>query len=78
MLAILCIINLIRVDVKITLNQVDYIEKNIKIGRLPIMLGSSKCNLYNKSFNELVAMNECPYDITGYFIVKGVEKVILI
>ena len=45
---------------------------------MPIMLGSLKCNLFAKSEAELFQMNECPYDIQGYFIVKGVEKVILI
>ena len=55
-----------------------YIQKNIKIGRLPIMLGCVKCNLVGKSENELYRMNECPMDPKGYFIVRGVEKVLLI
>ena len=45
---------------------------------MPIMLRSSKCLLRNKSERELAKMKECPYDPGGYFIVKGVEKVILI
>jgi len=54
------------------------VEEKLKIGRLPIMLGSSKCVLSNKSYQELAALSECPYDPKGYFIVKGAEKVILI
>ena len=42
------------------------------------MLRSSKCLLNGKSERELAAMKECPYDPGGYFVVKGVEKVILI
>jgi DNA-directed RNA polymerase III subunit RPC2 len=45
---------------------------------MPIMLRSQKCILYGKSEQELSKMKECPYDPGGYFIVKGVEKVILI
>jgi DNA-directed RNA polymerase III subunit RPC2 len=42
------------------------------------MLGCVKCNLVGKSENELYRMNECPMDPKGYFIVRGVEKVLLI
>ena len=50
----------------------------INIGRIPIMLRSSKCRLRGLSLSELEAVKECPYDPGGYFIVKGVEKVCLI
>lgn len=53
-------------------------KKNVIIGRMPIMLRSEKCMLRNKSDRQLAEMKECPYDPGGYFIVKGVEKVILI
>lgn len=42
------------------------------------MLGSSKCNLVGKTEKELADMLECPYDPRGYFIIRGVEKVVLI
>lgn len=42
------------------------------------MLGSSNCWLRGKSHEELAKMRECPYDPRGYFIIKGVEKVLLI
>ncbi|KZF20669.1 beta and beta-prime subunits of DNA dependent RNA-polymerase [Xylona heveae TC161] len=50
----------------------------VPIGRLPIMLRSSKCVLSNKSESEMAILNECPLDPGGYFIVNGTEKVILV
>ena len=45
---------------------------------MPIMLRSSNCVLTNKTPTELARLNECPIDPGGYFIIHGVEKVILI
>jgi DNA-directed RNA polymerase III subunit RPC2 len=45
---------------------------------MPMMLGASNCWLSNKTEEELSRIKECPYDPRGYFIVKGVEKVIVI
>jgi DNA-directed RNA polymerase III subunit RPC2 len=44
---------------------------------MPIMLKSNKCVLTNKSPEDIAAIGECPLDPGGYFIIKGVEKVIL-
>jgi DNA-directed RNA polymerase III subunit RPC2 len=41
------------------------------------MLRSSKCCLHGKSDDEIAAMKECIYDPGGYFVVKGVEKAML-
>lgn len=68
----------IYVNVRYTRGRQIVVRKKVVIGRMPIMLRSSKCLLYNKSERELAQMKECPYDPGGYFIVKGVEKVILI
>lgn len=46
--------------------------------RMPIMLRSSNCVLTNKTPAELAKLNECPIDPGGYFVIHGVEKVILI
>jgi DNA-directed RNA polymerase III subunit RPC2 len=54
------------------------IRKNVAIGRMPVMLRSSKCVLANKSASEMHLLNECPLDPGGYFIVNGTEKVILV
>ena len=51
--------------------------KRVPIGCIPIMLRSSKCVLHNQSWSQLEALKECPHDPGGYFVVKGVEKVIL-
>ena len=66
------------VDVEYTKGGSMLIANNIPIGQMPIMLGSSNCWLTGKSNQELARMKECPYDPRGYFIIKGVEKVILI
>lgn len=67
----------IYVDVKYRRGQQIVTTKRVPIGRIPIMLHSSKCVLYEKSQSQLEALKECPHDPGGYFIVKGVEKVIL-
>ncbi|KAJ6476252.1 hypothetical protein C8R45DRAFT_1009358 [Mycena sanguinolenta] len=54
------------------------VQRNVNIGRLPIMLRSSKCVLTNKTPAQLARMTECPLDPGGYFVVKGTEKVILV
>lgn len=51
---------------------------NLCIGRIPIMLRSSKCILSGKPAREMGALRECPIDPGGYFVVRGQEKVILI
>nr|WCZ58372.1 RNA polymerase III subunit RPC2 [Paratrimastix eleionoma] len=66
------------VDVEYTRGRQIVIRKGLVIGRMPIMLRSSYCVLYNKTAEELARLGECPLDPGGYFVVKGVEKVILI
>jgi DNA-directed RNA polymerase III subunit RPC2 len=69
----------ITVDVEYTRGSNQLVRREgVVIGRMPIMLRSSRCVLANKTDAELAAVKECPYDPGGYFIVKGVEKVILI
>ncbi|EAU35292.1 DNA-directed RNA polymerase III 130 kDa polypeptide [Aspergillus terreus NIH2624] len=53
-------------------------KRGYAIGRMPVMLRSSKCVLANKSPAEMTVLNECPLDPGGYFIVNGTEKVILV
>jgi DNA-directed RNA polymerase III subunit RPC2 len=53
-------------------------SRRIRIGSIPIMLRSRKCNLTDKTVDQLVAMRECPLDPGGYFVVKGVERVCLV
>lgn len=68
----------ITVDISYTRGR-NIINKNgVKIGQMPIMLGSSNCWLSAKTDQELAKIGECPYDPRGYFIIRGVEKVVLI
>lgn len=66
------------VNVRYTRGRQIVVKRKVMIGRMPIMLRSAKCLLRGKTEAELQAMKECPYDPGGYFIIKGVEKVILI
>ncbi|KAJ7556830.1 hypothetical protein O6H91_05G100400 [Diphasiastrum complanatum] len=47
------------------------------IGKVPIMLRSSYCTLYENSDKDLTELGECPYDQGGYFIINGSEKVLI-
>ena len=44
------------------------------ITKIPIMVKSSKCNLYQKPKQECEQLGECRYDPGGYFIIKGKER----
>lgn len=53
------------------------VETKVCVGKIPIMVGSKYCHLYGRSKTERAALNECPYDRGGYFIIKGSEKAII-
>ena len=62
----------------------DYEFPKVPLGRIPIMLRSMYCHLYNYDMKQVVpdaelmgAFNECPYDQGGYFVVNGSEKVMI-
>ena len=48
-----------------------------KIGRMPIMVGSDKCNIADFTGEELIEVGEDPADPGGYFIVNGSERVLM-
>ncbi|KAH7321048.1 DNA-directed RNA polymerase III 130 kDa polypeptide [Stachybotrys elegans] len=54
------------------------VRKDVPLGRMPVMLKSSKCRLSGATNAQMELMNECPLDPGGYFIINGTEKVILI
>ena len=68
----------IYVTVRYTRGRQIVVKRNVMIGRMPIMLRTKKCLLRDKTEDELADLRECPYDPGGYFIIKGVEKAILI
>ena len=53
------------------------INRRVVIGRTPIMLRSSRCNLYNCTPNERIEKGECEWDQGGYFIIRGKERVLI-
>lgn len=53
------------------------IFKNVALGSIPIMLHSDICILNNQGSEILRKLGECPYDMGGYFIINGKEKVII-
>ena len=77
----------IMVDVQYVRGRQLVVRKGIVIGRMPIMLKSSRCILGQMGNNGETAgdeelkharLGECPLDPGGYFIIKGTEKVILV
>jgi DNA-directed RNA polymerase II subunit RPB2 len=50
--------------------------KNISIGKIPIMINSDFCTLHNNT-DPNILKEECKYDLGGYFIINGNEKVIV-
>ncbi|AGO11076.1 AaceriAFR404Cp [[Ashbya] aceris (nom. inval.)] len=52
-------------------------EGKIFIGRVPIMLRSKYCLLDDLSESDLYRLKECPFDMGGYFIINGSEKVLI-
>jgi len=47
-----------------------------KLGDIPIMLGSSACNLHGLSPTDLLSVGEEEYELGGYFICNGLEKLV--
>lgn len=77
------------IDVKRTIYEIidDNLENlvysdntNIYFGKIPIMVKSNMCtlSLHKKNGeNNMIKFDECPYDQGGYFIVSGMEKVLI-
>lgn len=69
-----------REEVLETYDQEDVKEEifnNINFGRIPIMVMGANCVLVKKDGTTLEQNGECAYDIGGYFIIGGNEKVII-
>lgn len=52
-------------------------QAETKVGRMPVMVGSKKCNINGFSEEELIEIGEDPADPGGYFIVNGSERVLM-
>ena len=53
------------------------IFEKIYLCAVPIMLHSKICVLHNQTFDTLRNMGECPFEQGGYFVVDGMEKVVV-
>ncbi|GBG89761.1 hypothetical protein CBR_g49614 [Chara braunii] len=53
------------------------VQHKVFIGKVPIMLRSAYCSLYEQTDKELTQLGECPYDQGGYFVINGSEKVLI-
>lgn len=49
----------------------------ISLCKIPTMVGSVGCNLYKYTIDQKIAAGECRFDPGGYFIIKGIERVIV-
>jgi DNA-directed RNA polymerase II subunit RPB2 len=57
--------------------EADQEYQKVFIGKVPLMVRSTYCNLRDKTDEQLERMGECPYDQGGYFIINGSEKVLI-
>jgi len=51
--------------------------QNVLIGKVPLMLKSSLCHLSTMDSEKLYEAGECKFELGGYFIIGGAEKVLL-
>ena len=49
--------------------------ETVCIGRIPIMVKSQYCHLSGLSDEKKKGKEDCAFDLGGYFIIKGSEKV---
>lgn len=56
---------------------IDQKPEQVSLGRVPIMLRSKFCVLRDLTEDEFYNLKECPYDMGGYFIINGSEKVLI-
>jgi DNA-directed RNA polymerase II subunit RPB2 len=53
-------------------------KEKIFIGRVPVMLGSELCILKDKTDEERTQLGECKTDPLGYFIIRGLERFVVL
>lgn len=52
-------------------------DTKVYLGKVPIMLRSKFCMLRDLAEHEFYELKECPYDMGGYFVINGSEKVLI-
>jgi DNA-directed RNA polymerase III subunit RPC2 len=78
----------IYVDIEYVRNRQIVVKRDVCIGKMPVMLRSSRCHLREEKRGviesersrvlRMAESQECPLDIGGYFVIKGIERVVLI
>ena len=59
-------------------NMQQAVHQNVRIGAIPVMVGSRLCNLHGlDDRSRVLEAGECTFDQGGYFIINGKEKVII-
>ncbi len=66
------------VEITPVINKNEQEPVKVKIGELPVMIGSKICSLNNFSKEELEEVGEDPQDPGGYFIINGTERVLVL
>lgn len=52
-------------------------QSKVYLGKVPIMLRSKFCMLRDLGEHLFYELKECPYDMGGYFVINGSEKVLI-
>jgi len=71
-------IDIIKTTLRDNVVRATTLHEKIYIGKIPIMVRSKYCLLHGLSDPDLIEKNECPLDPGGYFIINGLEKVLII
>ncbi len=66
------------VNITPIVNGVQEKTEKVHIGDLPVMIGSKLCSTYGITRKELIEAGEDPDDATGYFIVNGTERALVL
>ena len=70
-------IDVVETETKEGQEAVHKVHKRVPICRIPIMVMSSRCHLSSMSSVGRVQSGECERDPGGYFIIKGLERVLV-
>nr|AJA90758.1 DNA-directed RNA polymerase IV second largest subunit [Cycas revoluta] len=52
-------------------------NNNVLIGRIPVMVKSELCHMHGLAPKDLLKKGDCYFDVGGYFIIKGHEKIFI-
>ncbi len=67
----------IMVEISVYVDNIQRENFVMEIGKIPVMIKSKYCHLYNLKDDELIALGEDPNDFGGYFLLNGNERVLI-